>query len=222
MAKVIAILNQKGGVGKTTITANIGVALNKRGYRVLLVDSDSQASLRDWNEASEGELLNDDFSIIGLDRETLAKDVQVNKKGYDFVIIDGRAKAERMAGAAVKASDLVLIPVAPSALDVWGASDLVETIHARHEVTDGKPEAYFIVNNAKEGTRLIKEVKPAVEGLGFSTLGSIIHNREAYKQTMGEGLSVYSSSNQSCISEIEKLASELLEVLEYESEAETA
>lgn len=219
MAKVISVLNQKGGVGKTTITANLGVSLSKRGYSVLLVDSDPQASLRDWSVASEGALLGDLLSVIGLDRETLAKDIEVNKKRYDFVLIDGRAKAERMAGAAVRASDLVVIPVAPSALDVWGASDLVEAIKARHEVTEGKPEAYFVVNHAKEGTKLVKEVKPAVEELGFKTLNTVLFNREVYKQTMGEGRSVHASTNKVATREVESLTNEVMEILRYEVEA---
>ena len=91
MSLVIAILNQKGGVGKTTIAANVGVSMSKRGHSVLMVDSDPQGSLRDWSATGEGELL----SVIGLDRETLAKDIEGVKSPYDFVIIDGRAKAEK-------------------------------------------------------------------------------------------------------------------------------
>lgn len=219
MTKVIALLNQKGGVGKTTISINIGVSLSKKGFKTLLVDSDPQASLRDWSEASGGELLGDTLSVIGLDRETLAKDIEVNKKGYDFVIIDGRAKAEKMAGAAIRASDAVLIPIAPSALDVWGASDLVDAIQARHEVTEGKPQAFFVLNQAKERTKLLDEVKPAAEKLGFKVLDSVLYNREIYKQTVGEGHSVHDSANKAAITEVNNLIEELLEILSHESKA---
>ncbi len=209
MAKVIAILNQKGGVGKTTIAAHLAYALHKAGYFVLLIDSDPQGSLRDWSAASEGELL----SVIGLDRETLAKDVEAMKGGYDFVVIDGRAKAERIAGAAIRAADLVLIPVAPSALDVWGASDLVDAIQARHEVTEGNPQTFFLINLAREGTRLKGEVVEAVEGSGFKTLNVVLHLREIYRQTMGEGQTVYQSKNAGAIREIDALTGEVMELL---------
>ncbi len=209
MAKVIAILNQKGGVGKTTIAAHLAYALHKAGYSVLLIDSDPQGSLRDWSAASEGELL----SVIGLDRETLAKDVEAMKGGYDFVVIDGRAKAERIAGAAIRAADLVLIPVAPSALDVWGASDLVDAIQARHEVTEGNPQTFFLINLAREGTRLKGEVVEAVEGNGFKTLNVVLHLREIYRQTMGEGQTVYQSKNAGAIREIDALTGEVMELL---------
>lgn len=72
MTKIISFLNQKGGVGKTTISTNIAVSLQIDNQKVLLVDSDPQGSLRDWNEANEGKLI----PVVGLDRETLGKDVE--------------------------------------------------------------------------------------------------------------------------------------------------
>jgi chromosome partitioning protein len=68
-----------------------------------------------------------------------------------------------MAGAAIRAADIVLIPIAPSALDIWGASDITEAIAARHEVTEGKPQTRFIINAATKNTKLIEEIRPATE-----------------------------------------------------------
>ena len=85
MAHVIAVLNQKGGSGKTTIATNLAHALKLADAKVLLVDSDPQGSARDWNEANAGQLL----PVVGLDRETLATDLKAIMGGYDFVVIDG-------------------------------------------------------------------------------------------------------------------------------------
>ncbi|TXL18786.1 peptide transporter [Methylococcaceae bacterium HT2] len=207
MSKVIAILNQKGGVGKTTIAANIGVSILNRGHSILMVDSDPQGSLRDWSATNDGGLV----SVIGLDRETLTKDIEGVKDPYDFVIIDGRAKAEKMAGAAIRAADIVLIPVAPSALDI------TEAIAARHEVTEGKPETRFIINAATKNTKLIEEIRPATEESGFKPLDTVLYSREIYKQTMGEGLTVHSGKNADALEEIENLTTEIMEILNNES-----
>ncbi|GAW87584.1 chromosome partitioning protein [Bathymodiolus platifrons methanotrophic gill symbiont] len=171
-----------------------------------MVDSDPQGSLRDWSATNEGELV----SVIGLDRETLAKDIEGVKAPYDFVIIDGRAKAEKMAGAAIRAADIVLIPVAPSALDIWGASDITEAIAARHGVTEGKPQTHFIINAATKNTKLIEES-------GFKPLDTVLYSREIYKQTMGEGLTVHSGKNADALEEIENLTTEIMEILNNES-----
>ena len=116
---IISVLNQKGGVGKTTLTNNIGMAFHNLGKEVLLVDSDPQGSLRDWNEANDASIL----PVIGLDRETLPNDLKAVQKGYDIIIIDGAPQSTKLASAGVKCADIVLIPVTPSPYDVWASSD---------------------------------------------------------------------------------------------------
>ncbi len=172
MTKVISVLNQKGGAGKTTIAANLAHALLLDDYKVLLVDSDPQGSLRDWNESNGGELI----PVIGLDRETLPKDLKAVSKGYDFIVIDGAPQIAKMSAAAVKASDLILIPVQPSPYDVWACGDLVDIVTARQEVTEGKPLAYFIISRAIKKTKLSGEIKSALGGYELPILNPLLLN----------------------------------------------
>ena len=158
MSKIIAILNQKGGAGKTTLSTNLARALQLDGDKVLLVDSDPQGSARDWNAAANGELL----PVVGLDRPTLAKDIQAIQDNQDFLIIDGAPQIAELAVAAIKCADVILIPVQPSPYDVWACEDLVEIIKTRQEVTNGKPKAAFIISRVIKNTQLSKEIGEAL------------------------------------------------------------
>jgi len=210
MTHIIAVLNQKGGVGKTTLTSNIGEAFKRSGLSVLLVDSDPQGSLRDWNEASGGEVL----SVVGLDRETLAKDLNAIMGNYDIVLIDGAPQSGRLAAAAIKAAELVLIPVTPSPYDVWACADLVEAIKARQEVTNEKPTARFVISRARKNTRLSGELGEALSGYEIPTLQAGTVHREIYAQTAADGLTVFhTKSTHEATQEIETIRNEVMEIL---------
>ena len=112
---IVAVLNQKGGSGKTTLAINLAHALQRDGETVLLVDADPQGSARDWHEQNGGEVLD----VVGLDRETLARDLKVVGT-YDWVLIDGAPQIAKLSAVAVKVADLVLIPVQPSGQTRWG------------------------------------------------------------------------------------------------------
>ena len=207
--KIIAVLNQKGGVGKTTIATNIAVALQQAGSKVLLIDSDPQGSSRDWNEANGGELL----PVVGLDRETLATDLKAIQSGYDFVVIDGAPQVAKLAAAAVKIANIVIIPVQPSPYDIWAAADLVDLVKARQELTDGLPFAAFVINRAIANTKLSGEVSEALEGYGFPILKNYTSQRVIYPTTASIGQTVFSQPGNPAIAEIEAIAEEILEML---------
>lgn len=184
MANVISVLNPKGGAGKTTLAIHLARALHLDNHKVLLVDSDRQGSARDWSEAGDGK---GGFPVIGLDRPTIEKELISLAEGYDWVVIDGAAKLEKMIASAVKASDLVLIPIQPSPLDIWACDSLVEMVQARQQVTDGIPSAAFVVSRAKKGTVLAREVTDAISEYNFPILQGAIHDRTIFAKSMIDG-----------------------------------
>ena len=104
--KVISILNEKGGTGKTTITTNLAYGFKEKGFNPIIVDSDPQGSARDWHEANNASLIN----VIGMDRETLDRDIKTIDKSYNIILIDGAPRASKLTSAAIKISDLIIIP----------------------------------------------------------------------------------------------------------------
>lgn len=202
---ILAILNPKGGSGKTTLSTNLARSLHEQDQRILLVDSDPQGSARDWHAATETNPL----PLVSLDRANNIKTLGSIADGYDWVIIDGAAKLEDIIASAIKVADMVLIPVQPSPYDIWAASDLVDFIKARQEVTDGTPRAAFVITRMIEGTKLGQEIDAALEEYGFPVMQTRITQRQVYPQTAAEGLSVYDAQNPKAVAEVKALMQEV-------------
>ncbi len=204
--KVIAVLNQKGGSGKTTVATHLARALQLQGAEVLLVDSDPQGSARDWAAVREDQPL----TVVGIDRPTIDRDVKKIAR-VDYVVIDGAPQAADLAVSAIKAADFILIPVQPSPYDIWAASDLVELVKQRIEVTDGKLQAAFVVSRAIKGTRIGGEVAEALEGYELPVLEARITQRVSYPGTAAVGTTVLEAEpDGDAAAEIHALANEIV------------
>ena len=182
---VIAVLNQKGGAGKTTIATHLARALQIGGADVLMVDSDPQGSARDWAAVREDQPV----PVVGIDRPTIDRDLKsIARK--DFVIIDGAPQAADLAVSAIKAATFILIPVQPSPYDIWATAELVELVKQRIEVTDGKLQAAFVVSRAIKGTKIGAEVTGALVDYGLPVLDARITQRVSYPGTAAVGTTV--------------------------------
>lgn len=212
--KVIAVLNQKGGSGKTTIATHLARGLQLQGHSVLLVDSDQQGSARDWRAVDE----DNPVPVIGLDRPTLDKDLK-NVSNKEFVVIDGSPQATNLALSAIKAADFVLIPVQPSPYDVWATSDLVELVQQRIEMTDGKLKAAFVVSRAIQNTNIGKEVAAVLQDYNLPVLDARIVQRVSYPNSASAGKTVFEteSAKSNAVTEITQLVNEVKTFFDKES-----
>lgn len=183
--KVIAVLNQKGGSGKTTIATHLARALQLQGADVVLVDSDPQGSARDWAAVREDQPL----PVVGIDRPTIERDLKALGR-KDFVVIDGAPQAADLAVSAIKAADIVIIPVQPSPYDIWATADLVELVKSRIEITDGKLKAAFVVSRAIKGTKIGVEIGEALRGYDLPVLEARITQRVSYPSSAALGTTV--------------------------------
>ncbi|MEJ1338767.1 MAG: ParA family partition ATPase [Candidatus Sedimenticola sp. (ex Thyasira tokunagai)] len=184
MSNIVAVLNPKGGAGKTTLALYLARALGLGGERIVLVDTDPQGSARDWHEQAGG----DAFPVYGVDRAgSLKGNVGELAQNHDWVIIDGAAKLEEMAAHAISTAHLVIIPVQPSPLDLWACESLVSQVKQRQALADGTPSVAFQINRAKKGTTLAREVRDVVKDYELPLFDGSIHDRTVFAKALAEG-----------------------------------
>lgn len=184
---IIGVLSQKGGVGKTTIAVNLAATYAKSGLRTLLVDADPQGSSMQWSEARDAEPM---FSVIGMAKTTLHKDLPEIAKDYQVVIIDGAPRVNELGRAAILASELVVIPVQPSPYDIWAAA---ETVRLITEAQQYKPslKGVFVINRKIANTAIGRDVTEALGTFeNIPVLPTALHQRVIYAESAGQGLSV--------------------------------
>ncbi|MFO0901189.1 MAG: ParA family partition ATPase [Pirellulales bacterium] len=204
--QIIAILNQKGGVGKTTLAVHLATALSRRKRSVLLVDADPQGSALDWAAARHGDPL---FPVVGLPKASIHKELPSLTGNYEIVIIDGPPRVYDVARSAIMASDLVLVPVQPSPYDVWAAKEIVDMLT---EAGIYKPtlKKAFVINRKIVNTAIGRDVAEALSAYDIPVLDSSICQRVAFAESATQGLTVYEIDPEMLASqEMNRLAKEV-------------
>ena len=186
--KILAVLNEKGGVGKTTIATNLARGLQLAGQSAIIIDSDPQGSARDWYAAAKED--NPLPPVVGMDRPPLFKNLKHVAQEFAWAVIDGSPRVEELSVASIKVADLILIPVQPSPYDIWAAESLVDLVKTRQELTNGKPAAAFLISRQIVGTKLAGEVREALEGYQLPILKSLTSQRVVYAQSATRGSTV--------------------------------
>ncbi|MBZ8134122.1 ParA family partition ATPase [Afifella sp. IM 167] len=158
---IVALLNQKGGVGKTTLALHLAGEWARRGDRVTLVDADPQGSALDWSEQRAREGLPRLFGIIGLARDTLHREAPELARNADNVVIDGPPRVAGLMRSALLAADVVLIPVQPSPFDGWASAEILRLIE---EARIFRPQLVvrFVLNRSATRTIIARETSEAL------------------------------------------------------------
>lgn len=214
---VIAIVNQKGGTGKTTLSINLAWAFAESA-QVLLLDADPQGSALDWFDSQKQHPQN--LTVQPAEPGRVVQDVRNLAPDYQWIIIDGPPGISKTSADAVRAADIVLIPAKASPFDVWAASDIVAAVQARQKTSKGAPKASFVITMSRPRTRLSRQIDGALAEYGLPALQARTTERVSYPQAAIEGSSVLEGRDQTARNEILAIRGEI-ERLCYDTAQQT-
>ena len=181
--KIITIAQQKGGAGKTTLAAHMAVALMQRGLRVAIIDIDPQGSLTRWHQQRQNRMGEGytGFHFSALTGWRVGSEANRLRRGnYDVVLIDSPPHVETEARTAIRAADLIVVPVQPSPTDIWATQATIKL--AKNE----KKPVLTVMNRVNAKSKLAQQMKGELTDLSKTFLG----NRVAFASAILDGKGV--------------------------------
>lgn len=207
-AKVITVAQQKGGAGKTTLAIHLALAWAASGRRVALIDIDPQASLSTWFErrnqrAGAGAAAIEAVAVTGW---RVTGEIERQARNRDIILIDSPPHAETEARIAVRAAQMVLVPVQPSPMDLWATQPTLDL--ARSE----KVAALIVLNRVPARAKLTATMLSAFAALDVPVAAARIGNRIAFAAALSEGKGILEYDPSSvAAAEITALSGEVLQ-----------
>jgi len=203
---VISLINQKGGVGKTTTAINIAGCLALRGFRVLLIDADPQGSVLQWHATGA----NAEFEVEHPPPGELQNRIKAQIRRFDHVVVDSPPALTHITLAIAALSELAVIPVAPSSLDIWSSRETIQLV-AEAQSRRRELEARLLIYRKIPGTRLAAEARDAVSAHGLKVFATEISQRIAFVEAMIAGVSVLAyAPHSTAAQEIRSLCDEIV------------
>lgn len=215
-AKIIAVVNQKGGSGKTTISMQVAGTLARRGNEVLVVDADPQGTATHCAGAA-----NDSkpfpagvVSLSAVNTKVHREIVKfVNK--YQYIIIDTPpAAGSQITQSALLIADLALVPIIPSPYDLWAAVEIKQAIENAMNVNEHL-QARLVINQCQSATAIARDSIEVLPSFGIEVCQSQIKQRIAFRQAAAFGQTVHDLGKKAreAIIEIDNLTDEVLSIL---------
>ena len=222
MGSVVAVLNMKGGTGKSTVATNLARGLQKATAGeggVCILDADPQGTALRWAKAGPDEPVGStgnggDMPPVRAVSLPLGEEIPAAAEGYKFAVVDGAAKAKDRTRQTVEIADAVLIPIRPSGADLWASEWLVQLVKARRKQT-GAPAAAFVVCQQIVGTNLAGEIEGVLDRYGLPVLGGRLSQRVAFAEALSLGKSVLDTKpSGKAAAEVRQLTTDTLELLD--------
>lgn len=206
--RIIAVINQKGGTGKTTLALNLAAGLSKRGL-VHLVDADSQRSITQWVGMGGGS-----SGLPGVAQLTGNPTAVLGKltRSYRYVVVDCPPTVQGESVATImRMAHQVLIPALPSPIDLWASVDMAVAVKEAKKHNPGLG-AYLVLNQLETRNALSRDMREAVAEFDVPVLSASMQRRAAYRTAAVEGQSVYGLGKRGlqAVADIEAIIEEVL------------
>lgn len=206
---VIAIAQQKGGAGKTTLAAHLAVAAAELGRSVAALDIDPQGSLAVWAAIRARRQPALEIATEAVAGHRVRAAAERAAAVCDLVVIDAPPHAETETRQALRAADIVLAPIQPSPLDLWASRAVLAA------ATEAGCRFAFVMNRTPPRARLVDAIAAEIADLGADLLASRLGARVAFADAMGQGLTVMETARRGpAAAEARALAKEVLALLE--------
>jgi chromosome partitioning protein len=210
---IISFVNQKGGVGKTTTAINLAIGLKKKNYNLVFIDADPQGSAVQWH-AIEG---NKSFEILHHPSPIHATDIRQLSMNYDYVVIDAPPAIGDISKAILAVTDLAIIPLSPSALDVWSCWGTLKMIDEIRPL-NSDIEVKLLINRKIPGTKIGRDSREAMKQFQMDVFNTELCQRVAFIDAMTSGVSVMQYAPHSkAAGEIERLCEEIIPQVSMEA-----
>jgi chromosome partitioning protein len=183
---ITAIVNQKGGASKSTVSHNLAAVMAEAGERVLLIDADPQQNAQDWLAVRDDSA---PFRILGLSQPVLHRELPNLADDYDQIIIDGSPRNYEVTRSAIAAADLVMIPVQPSGADFWAARDTVKLVKEAHAFKETQKSVFLLARKIGRSA-LARDIGEALAEFGLPILRSGTVQRVIYAEPLTPGRTV--------------------------------